>query len=181
MRRGDACTTPGRPCKPIERLLVPARAMASLYGLKTLFVATDDSAVLEHLKQRAARGHEPWERVVYQQVPPGFRTRRAPLHPQSAFAPAPSHPAASPVPPAATSASAPCPACLQGMNRTAYHSSKGAPWVEHRVHLLGPTLPSGLRTSRPILKRGSESNPRGAQTRLSTMSSSRDDLGMTSG
>jgi hypothetical protein len=49
VRRGDACITPWRRCPPLEEYLVPARHLARRYGLRRLFIATDEQSVVDEL------------------------------------------------------------------------------------------------------------------------------------
>ena len=49
VRRGDACITPWRRCPPLENYLAPARYFARRYGLRRLFIATDEQLVVDEL------------------------------------------------------------------------------------------------------------------------------------
>jgi hypothetical protein len=67
IRRGDACATPWRQCPPLDDYLAAARGLARRHGLTTLFVATEDSEVLEQLQASTAAQREPWARVLWQE------------------------------------------------------------------------------------------------------------------
>ena len=66
VRRGDACVTSWRSCPPLDDYLIPARHLASKYGLRRLLVATDEQAVVDSLLKNVSR--EPWEEILHQRV-----------------------------------------------------------------------------------------------------------------
>jgi len=68
VRHGDVCNKAATPdyrnCYSLDVYLPIARRMAKLYGLKTLFVATDDPEVIPALVANVSA--EPWDAVYFQ-------------------------------------------------------------------------------------------------------------------